>query len=100
MLTGYRLQDTGYNLQASSYRRLQATGYKLQATGYKHHVWVPQDHFGILAGSQKAVNSNYNSFDNFNCLTPHVGGIVGGFSNLDFFGWAGWLGWLANELPD
>ena len=69
--TGGRLQATGNRLQARGNRaarsfglqarghRQQATSYRLQATGYKHHVWgCFQDHFGMLAGFQKAVISN------------------------------------------
>ena len=69
--TGGRLQATGNRLQARGIRaarscrlqarghRRQATSYRLQATGYKHHVWGwPEDHFGVLAGFQKAVISN------------------------------------------
>ena len=55
--TGGRLQARGNRLQARSNRAARSSGYKPGATSIMFGVCF-QDHFGMLAGFQKAVISN------------------------------------------
>ena len=55
---GGRLQATGNRLQARSNSKPGATSSRQQATAISIMLWGgPQDHFGMLAGFQKAVIS-------------------------------------------
>ena len=54
---GHKLQARGNRLQARSNRAARSSGYKPKATSIMFGVCF-QDHFGMLAGFQKAVISN------------------------------------------